>query len=114
MRNTEKWVSSMQYTIWLAHSWSSWDILAPFHALIGGWRRCDTLDWDCFIGDFGRRDYLTPEYRKLVIRRFDEHNAHVRQIVPKHNLLEFRAQDGWKPLCEFLGHDVPAEEYPHA
>ena len=20
---------------------------------------------------------------------------------------------GWKPLCEFLGHTVPAEDYPH-
>ena len=113
-RDTQKWVTSMQSTIWLVHSWSSWDILAPFHALIGGWRRCDTLDWDCLIGQFGRRDYLSAEYRKLAMRKFDEHNERVRRIVPKDNLLEFRPQDGWKPLCEFLGHEVPMGDYPHA
>ena len=48
------------------------------------------------------------------MRRFDEHNELVRRIVPKGKLLEFEARDGWRPLCEFLGHEVPKEEYPHA
>jgi hypothetical protein len=46
------------------------------------------------------------------MKRFDQHNEHVRSIVPKDNLLEFRPQDGWEPLCKFLGHDVPEGDYP--
>jgi Sulfotransferase domain len=32
--------------------------------------------------------------------------------VPEDNLLEYRPQDGWEPLCKFLGKPVPAEPYP--
>lgn len=31
----------------------------------------------------------------------------VRLIVPAENLLEFNPAQGWKPLCDFLGKDVP-------
>ncbi|OCL02422.1 hypothetical protein AOQ84DRAFT_229096 [Glonium stellatum] len=41
------------------------------------------------------------------------HNNHVRKVVPKERLLEFKAADGWEPLCNFLGKDVPQGEYPH-
>jgi hypothetical protein len=35
------------------------------------------------------------------------HTAHIRSLVPAENLLEFPPRDGWKPLCQFLGKDVP-------
>jgi hypothetical protein len=28
--------------------------------------------------------------------------------------LEFESKQGWKPLCEFLGKEIPDEEYPHS
>ncbi len=40
------------------------------------------------------------------------HNQHIRDIVPTDNLLEFRAEDGWAPLCKFLGKEIPDEPYP--
>lgn len=27
--------------------------------------------------------------------------------------MDFRLADGWGPLCEFLGKDVPDVEFPH-
>jgi len=119
-RDPEKWVDSMQSTIWLAHSWWTFDLLTPFHNLIRGWRTLDTLDWDAFINSSPeklsiyprRRDYLSQEYRELAVKRFKEHNEYIRSIVPKENLLVFQAQDGWEPLCEFLGEKVPDEPYP--
>lgn len=37
----------------------------------------------------------------------------VRDIVPAKNLLEFSPAQGWKPLCEFLGKDVPqSRDFP--
>ena len=34
----------------------------------------------------------------------------MRAVVPTSNLLEFRPQDGWAPLCAFLGKDVPTKK----
>ncbi|MCJ1400453.1 hypothetical protein MMC11_003658 [Xylographa trunciseda] len=42
------------------------------------------------------------------------HNAHIRAIVPAANLLEFRVQEGWAPLCKFLGKEIPDEPFPRA
>ena len=81
---------------------------------MGLWRKCDTMNWDAFLGQNGRRDYLTEEYGELAKHRFVEHNQHIRKIVPKDRLLEHKPQDGWVPLCKFLGHKVPEGEYPRA
>jgi hypothetical protein len=51
--------------------------------------------------------------RDSIIRVFEEHNRRVQEEVPAHRLLVFRVQDGWEPLCAFLGRDVPAEPFPH-
>ncbi|KAF7537002.1 hypothetical protein G7Z17_g12947 [Cylindrodendrum hubeiense] len=40
---------------------------------------------------------------------FKRHYAEIRALVPKDNLLEYRVQDGWEPLCEFLGDAVPKD-----
>lgn len=37
---------------------------------------------------------------------FYTHNNWVRQVVPKHKLLEFHPKMGWAPLCKFVGKDV--------
>lgn len=46
---------------------------------------------------------------KLVYR---EHYAHVRAITPKEKLLNFQLKEGWGPLREFLGKDVPGVPFP--
>ncbi|KAH7131508.1 P-loop containing nucleoside triphosphate hydrolase protein [Dactylonectria estremocensis] len=50
-----------------------------------------------FEGDF-------PNRGKDVFKR---HYAEIRALVPEDNLLEYRVQDGWDPLCKFLGEPVP-------
>ena len=45
---------------------------------------------------------------------FERHNREVQERVPADRLLVFRVQDGWEPLCKFLGRDVPAGiPFPH-
>jgi hypothetical protein len=51
-----------------------------------------------------------PSHGKRVFR---EHNAHVKRIVPRENLLIYDVREGWEPLCEFLGKSVPKTEYPN-
>lgn len=44
---------------------------------------------------------------------YERHNAAVRAEAPADRLLEWRATDGWEPLCEALGLPVPDEPFPH-
>ncbi|MDT0300863.1 sulfotransferase family protein [Streptomonospora wellingtoniae] len=44
---------------------------------------------------------------------FNTHTEQVRAAAPADRLLVFSARDGWGPLCDFLGADVPDEPFPH-
>ncbi|PGH27347.1 hypothetical protein AJ80_01059 [Polytolypa hystricis UAMH7299] len=43
---------------------------------------------------------------------YQKHYEKVRNLVPKERLLEYKLGSGWEPLCEFLGKEVPQEEFP--
>ena len=47
-----------------------------------------------------------------VIGVYLAHNQQVKDEVPADKLLVFNSQEGWNPLCEFLGVPVPDEPYP--
>ena len=38
----------------------------------------------------------------------------VRGLVAKERLLEWSIDDGWEPLCNFLGKSIPQQDFPHA
>jgi hypothetical protein len=44
---------------------------------------------------------------------YEAHNAAVRDAVPADRLVEYRAGDGWEPLCTALGAPVPDGPFPH-
>lgn len=114
-RDPDKWIESMQQTIYLVHSWSSWDLVKYWDpGLIKLWRNVDLKDWDAWLGQTGRRDFLSKEYGELSKERLIEHNKHIRKIVPNKNLLIWKPQDGWEPLARFLGQKAPEREFPHA
>ncbi|KAF5575371.1 hypothetical protein FPCIR_13168 [Fusarium pseudocircinatum] len=50
-------------------------------------------------------DYLKPAYTR--------HNKYIRDTVPKEQLLDSKLADGWEPLCQFLGKEVPDVPFPH-
>ena len=62
-------------------------------ALTHGWRHREDAD-----------AWLAEEYER--------HNQHVIDHVPKDQLLVFNFKQGWKPLCGFLGKDLPPENTP--
>ncbi|KAI9768624.1 MAG: hypothetical protein M1840_004821 [Geoglossum simile] len=44
---------------------------------------------------------------------FMQHNGHIRDLVPKDRLLEWRVgESDWDKLCEFLDKNVPSEKFP--
>lgn len=52
------------------------------------------------------------EDKAHAIEVFNRHNEAVKAALPDDKLLVFEAKDGWAPLCEFLGVDVPYTDYP--
>lgn len=44
----------------------------------------------------------------------EQHSTVIRHLVPQERLLEWHVEDGWDPLCEFLGKPVPDSAFPRA
>ena len=73
--------------------------------VVGAVRLADRLVWeDTFNGRFEDRDY--------AMGVFERHNDAVRRRVPRERLLVFDVREGWDPLCDFLGVDVPNDPFP--
>ena len=116
-----------------------WSELAGAHpdALIVLSTRSSAAEWwesaDATILPVARKDSY-PEYedwhamaQALLVRElgeewddaesaqafYERHNERVRREAPADRLLEWRASDGWEPLCAALGVPVPDEPFPH-
>lgn len=49
--------------------------------------------------------------RNKAIAHYHQHIENVKSAVPPERLLIFSADQGWQPLCEFLGVPVPEAEF---
>jgi hypothetical protein len=52
--------------------------------------------------------------RAAMVAAFEIHTKAVIDAIPKERLLVYRIEQGWKPLCEFLGVPVPDTPFPRA
>ncbi len=101
-RDPERWYASVMNTIY--PSSASWrDSEDP--AVKPRIDMVFELIWDGLFG--GRMDD-----KDRVIGVYEAHNQHVIDTAPLDRLLVFEASEGWAPLCEFLGVEVPDEPYP--
>lgn len=98
------WHRSVKNTI-IVHSkdWMFW-LKSFFHAELF-WAQQSyyrgTLNW------FYRGDFQENSINVLM-----EHCERVRSLVPKDQLLEWDVEDGWEPLCKFLGKEIPDIPFP--
>lgn len=51
--------------------------------------------------------------REHVIDVYNQNTRDVQAAFGPDRLLTYQTGDGWEPLCEFLGCDIPDEPYPH-
>ena len=50
-----------------------------------------------------------------IAQQYQRHNQDIIEHVPKDNLLIFNVKEGWEPLTDFLGCEVPVDhEFPHS
>lgn len=71
-------------------------------------------EWHAMVDALLRRD-LGPDWTGEAVAKagYERHVERVRASAPADRLLEWRAEDGWAPLCEALGVPVPDEPFPH-
>ncbi|KAH7363867.1 hypothetical protein BKA65DRAFT_522545 [Rhexocercosporidium sp. MPI-PUGE-AT-0058] len=108
-RDIEQWYASMEEAIF----GTTWGYRADFFIdflvpLFGG--KAGTTIRKIMYGYFESKD--VTEMRAKAKERYTRHYAEIRAAVPSERLLNFRLADGWAPLCEFLGRDVPNVPFP--
>ena len=55
---------------------------------------------------------VNPNSQYLFKKKYNEHNERVKAVVPASKLLVFNVKQGWAPLCNFLGVEVPSVGFP--
>jgi hypothetical protein len=58
---------------------------------------------------------FTPDWTDEDAARaaYESHNADVRASVPSDQLVDWKPADGWGPLCDAIGVDIPIDPFPH-
>ncbi len=114
-RNGESWVKSMRETVWgMFHADSPLRHVSDARACLDpNWRRFINLmtrmNWDESEGAMAGDTHSDQGFIEVMNRWNDE----VKATVPSERLLVWWPTDGWEPLCEFLGVDVPDDPVPH-
>ncbi|KKA24314.1 NAD dependent epimerase/dehydratase, partial [Rasamsonia emersonii CBS 393.64] len=108
-RPVEIWVPSIKRSFYTILSWKRWRLLQfldrrDVHHYIPILRSSLTV----WTGGNWQDETRLPD-------GYAAHYAHVRAAAKAQGreVLEFRVQDGWEPLCQFLGKEVPDEPFPH-
>ena len=108
-RDIDEWYKSMEEAIfsttWGLRADLVIDVLGPLYGLNGG----KTIR-KIMLGFYGVRN--VDEMRRVAKDRYRQHYAEIRAAVPEERLLNFRLEDGWEPLSEFLGKDLPDMPFP--
>lgn len=103
-KDLDRWHESVKETFGvIERSWLHW--FMSFFCFELYWARRHV--WREALPLFYQGRY--EENGKWVYR---EHIAKVRGIIPRERLLEWTVEDGWAPLCRFLGKEVPEKEFP--
>jgi Sulfotransferase domain len=105
-RGPEAWYDSTLETIYFTES--SWQfkllkLVSPFARKMAA---MGELIWQ-------RSHEGTISNRAKAIAHYQQHVEEVKAVVAPERLLIFTADQGWKPLCEFLGVPVPDVPFPN-
>jgi Sulfotransferase domain len=95
VRDADAWYDSTRATLFAVKDALPWWF--PRSVL----RMQDAVIWH------GRMDGQFAD-RAAAIAAYEAHIREVRTTVPPERLLEYRVEQGWAPLCAFLGVPVPA------
>ncbi|KAI9657375.1 MAG: hypothetical protein M1821_003056 [Bathelium mastoideum] len=109
-RDVDAWCRSIETNfVPIVQSWrkwarSWWDVRAFWG------RRCHELITAPCYGIDGYRAFSVEAGR----RRYEEHYGRLEELLQREGraYLNWNVEEGWSPLCEFLGKEVPEGEFP--
>jgi hypothetical protein len=87
-----------------------WRVTDPEHKFVSRFTWAASMYYPMltkFFQTFFRGDF--PNKGKQV---YLDHVAEVCSLVPPERLLQYNISDGWAPLCEFLGEEIPDTPFP--
>ncbi|CAK8680134.1 uncharacterized protein LOC143463427 [Clavelina lepadiformis] len=58
-------------------------------------------------------DFSTSRNQMIVKKSFRQHGQYCAKNCPPDKLLVYDVRQGWAPLCEFLGKEIPDKPFPH-
>ncbi|MBU0994256.1 MAG: hypothetical protein KJ737_17330 [Proteobacteria bacterium] len=102
----EEWYESTMDTIYFSEAKWQFKVIgfiSPFIRKLG--EMSHRLVWQ-------RNHKGTMQDRDSAIADYHRHIEEIKTKVPPENLLIFTADQGWGPLCQFLGVDAPETEFP--
>ena len=107
-REIESWYRSFDENI-ISAMWSTfneivWKLDSQLLGPVGMCHRRWATGW--------MKSHSKAEMQMKSRQAYRDHYALVRKVTPKARLLEFRLEEGWAPLCEFLGKPVPDMPFP--
>jgi hypothetical protein len=110
VRDPDRWAASMAATVLAANRRDNlMGLLSEARALVDpGWRAFNQMTATMVSGQEGLAGDVT--HAADVLRR---HIDEVKATVPSRRLLVWAAEDGWAPLCDFLGRPVPDAPLPN-
>ena len=106
-KGAETWYDSTLETIYFTETMWQFKVLealTPFGRKFGAMSR--KLIWHR-----GHHDTITD--RKKAIEYYHRHIETIKAAIPPDRLLVFSADQGWAPLCGFIGVPVPASPFPN-
>ena len=106
-KGPEAWYESTIDTIYFTENRWQFKVLeytTPFGRKFG--RLSRRLIWQ-------RSHRGTMDDRARAIAHYQQHVEEVKAAVPADRLLVFSVDQGWKPLCDFLGLPVPDGDFPN-
>ena len=106
-RGAEAWYESTIDTIYFTENMWQFKVLewlTPFGRKFGDMSH--KLIWE-------RSLQGTMSDKTKAIARYNAYSDEVKATVPAENLLVFKVDQGWAPLCAFLGVPQPATEFPN-
>ena len=107
VRDAERWYKSTHDTLYQFVLRGAEEAPEPGSRKFRMLRLTTKMVWNgLFDGRFSDKEH--------AIKVYHQHNDEVVRTVDPGNLLVWDVKQGWGPLCDFLGVDVPAEDFPHA
>jgi hypothetical protein len=104
-RDPEEWYESISNTIFQI-DWDLWNLEHPNN------------DFLCRVGIHNKKLINIRTFHNLLsdqqfcIEIYKKHIEDVKKSIPSKDILIFKLEDGWIPLCEFIGISQPDIPFP--